>query len=324
MWWQVTLYSLDQELASQLVPEPHRKVASTGIDTTDWKTYRNEKYGFEFQYKGKQVALEHVGSSYLSESTIVTANTTDIVIANTTELRTKAKEYIQRYLPPNGLQTFRDEDSESGLYVECNRETIPNGLITFDAVYCRGEGGPVFYARVVGQAFDLFINGDDPIEARSILETLKFFDLKPQVDTSTWKTYQNEKYGFEVKYPSDWGVSDHSSGLLSLKKTEGRLSGIQSFFAINIQKNYEINLKTSAVAVMEQISIGGRLGYKYFYQEGAGTSEVILIQLGQDALQLSLDYFESSGGNFNDKKITIQGVIDPILSTFKFFEPIAK
>src|SRR3990167_2125855 len=50
VWWQVTLYSLDQELASQLAPEPHRKVASTGIDTTDWKTYRNEKYGFEFRY----------------------------------------------------------------------------------------------------------------------------------------------------------------------------------------------------------------------------------------------------------------------------------
>ncbi len=28
------------------------------------------------------------------------------------------------------------------------------------------------------------------------------------VDTSNWKTYRSEKYGFEVRYPKDWKLSD--------------------------------------------------------------------------------------------------------------------
>jgi hypothetical protein len=29
----------------------------------------------------------------------------------------------------------------------------------------------------------------------------------PAVDTSAWKTYRNEKHGFEVRYPETWGVN---------------------------------------------------------------------------------------------------------------------
>lgn len=54
VWWQIELYSLDQELANEWAREPHRKISqpagdTSTIDTSTWKTYRNEEFGFQIK-----------------------------------------------------------------------------------------------------------------------------------------------------------------------------------------------------------------------------------------------------------------------------------
>ena len=45
------------------------------------------------------------------------------------------------------------------------------------------------------------------------------------IDISNWKTYRNEEYGFEVKYPDKWGASDKiTEGILSYVPEEDPVS----------------------------------------------------------------------------------------------------
>lgn len=43
--------------------------------------------------------------------------------------------------------------------------------------------------------------------------------LDSKVDTSSWKTYINTQYGFELRYPYGWILSSTSSGSLSISRT---------------------------------------------------------------------------------------------------------
>ena len=129
-------------------------------------------------------------------------------------------------------------------------------------------------------------------------------------DISNWRTYRNEELGFEVKYPEYFAKQKTASydNLLFIEKSE---NGNSISMSVNIKRNYQVNYFEA-----EEIKIGDRLGYKYFFQEGAGYSGVMLIQLEQDALELVYDVI---GGDKN-KEIFVKNNFNQILSTFKFIE----
>lgn len=39
-------------------------------------------------------------------------------------------------------------------------------------------------------------------------------EVSKPIDTSNWKTYKNEKYGFEIKYPKSWVMAEVNSGFV--------------------------------------------------------------------------------------------------------------
>lgn len=138
-------------------------------------------------------------------------------------------------------------------------------------------------------------------------------------ETSGWQTYTNKEYGFEVKYPPDFKEQDAKSdtGLLTITKTD---RGSSYYFGISVIKNYKINQIVPKTREVKEINIGNHLSYKYFYIEGLGMSEVALVQIGRDALNISFDLI-GNGQNFattNDRKIYLQDFFSQILSTFQF------
>lgn len=46
---------------------------------------------------------------------------------------------------------------------------------------------------------------------RQVEEPVATLPKIPEIDTSDWKVYRNEKYGFEVRYPREWQINIQSS-----------------------------------------------------------------------------------------------------------------
>ncbi len=61
------------------------------------------------------------------------------------------------------------------------------------------------------------------------------------VDISNWQTYRNDKYGFKVKYPSDWIVKENKDNGLSVSfQTVGQANAIYPlhWYNLSVQQTY--------------------------------------------------------------------------------------
>lgn len=278
----------------------------------DWKTYRNEKFGFEFTYPSDKTAY----SSFDAVKEILHPATPDSnsVVVATNEKRVFCCEPITLSITVTPQQTLGSQvDSLS-------KKTINFGGRVADEYRGAGNLGSIYrMIRVRIGASDITITQnaqDDMLD--EILATFRFF--KP-VDTSHWKTYRNDEFGFEFQHPTEWEISKEGDEEIILsnptltKKSENSAKDAPSPIWIVFERTSD-SLETwlQGVEGIKDISI-----YDPAFQAISTSEGFAKFERGTVETELPGYAFRKSGVNYYIlTSVSFYNILSGILSTFKF------
>jgi hypothetical protein len=139
------------------------------------------------------------------------------------------------------------------------------------------------------------------------------------LDTSSWKIYYNEKYGFEIKYPIGWKIEEMSTYPFGITVSPSKTDfAILFIYPINVGQ--ESVFDKGSKVILRSIDFAGRQAKQYVCpeenicpQQILSSKSIRLTDLPKNWEEYNEIYYDIANGHEIDLSI-----VEQILFTFRF------